>query len=110
MTDAEQLDAALDLLYQSIMVADFSKLSKILHETEHLSLHMMPVADSNFAKRLRSKAIRNGQCLLAAARGVRAAQRRLVDMASASSQLSTYTRGGQRVDVGSGSVELAKRL
>jgi hypothetical protein len=69
-----------------------------------------PVADRAFAERLRHKARRNASCLQAAARGLRAAQRRLGDMNTATSGLSTYTSRGQRADVGTQTGMMAKRL
>ena len=110
MTDAECLEAALDHLYHCILEADFSELPKILGETERLTGRLAPLADKSIAIRLRHKATRNGLCLQAAARGLRAAQRRLIEMSSTSTQLSTYTSRGQRSEVGIGLGTMAKRL
>ena len=110
MTDAEGLEAALDHLYHCILAADFRNLPKILGETERLTARLAPLADKSIAIRLRHKATRNGLCLQAAARGLRAAQRRLVEMSSAGTQLSTYTSRGQRAEVGIGPGTMAKRL
>ena len=110
MTDAEGLEAALDRLYQCVLTADFGDLPKILAETERISLRLLPLTDANFGQRLRGKAIRNGHCLRAAAKGVRAAQRRLADISAASGQLSTYTRDGHLTNVDTGTGVVAKRL
>ena len=110
MIDAAGLEAALDQLYRCILAADFSKLPKILVETERLTARLAPLADKALALRLRHKADRNGECLKAAARGLRAAQRRLDEMNTAGTQLSTYTSRGQRTEVGMGPGVMAKRL
>lgn len=110
MTDAKGLEAALDRLYQCILVADFGDLPKILSDTERLTNRLTPINDTAIALRLRHKAHRNGLCLQAAARGLRAAQRRLGEMDTVSTQLSTYTIGGVRADLGCATGSMAKRL
>lgn len=110
MTDAEGLEATLDHLYHCILVADFGELPKILGETERLTARMAPISDEALANRLRHKANRNGLCLQAAARGLRAAQRRMGEMTSTSTHLATYTSRGQRAEVGTGPGVMAKRL
>ena len=110
MTDAEDLEAALDHLYRSILIADFGELPNILAKTEHLTGRLAPISDKTLAQRLRAKAIRNGLCLQASARGIRAAQRRLGDVTNASTQLSTYTNLGRRSEIPTTPGEVAKRL
>lgn len=110
MTDAEGLEAALDDLYHCILDADFNKLPRILEETERFAGRMAPLQDKLLADRLRNKAHRNGVCLLASARGLRAAQRRLADMVSASTQLSTYTSHGRRAEIATNPGAVARRL
>jgi hypothetical protein len=110
MTDAENLCAALDQMHGLILAADFSDLAKILAETEALTARLLPIKDRQMAERLRSKAHRNGLCLQAAARGLRAAQRRLGEVGSPTDRLSTYTRSGHRANVAAGTGTLAQRL
>lgn len=111
MTDADRLEAALDTLHKSILAGEFGNLPNILEETERLAVRLPPIIDQSVAARLRSKANRNGLCLQAAAKGLRAAQRRLSEMNTAGgTQLATYTNRGQRAAVGSGQVTMAKRL
>lgn len=110
MTDAAGLEAALDALHRCILAADFGKLPKILDETERLTARLAPIANRAVAERLREKASRNGLCLQAAARGFRAAQRRMGEMTAASTQLSTYTSRGLRAEIGTGPGVMAKRL
>ena len=111
MTDADRLEAALDALHKSILAGEFGNLSKILEETERLAVRLPAITDQFVAARLRSKANRNGLCLQAAAKGLRAAQRRLSEMSTAGgTQLATYTNRGQRTAVGLGEGTMAKRL
>ena len=110
MTDAEQLEAALDQLYHAILAADFGELPKILAKTDRLTDQLAPLTDKAMAMRLRHKANRNSLCLQAAGRGLRAAQRRLLEMNSSGTQLSTYTSLGQRAEVATAPGTMAKRL
>ena len=110
MTDSEDLEAALDHLYRSILIADFGELPKILAKTEHLTARLAPITDKALMQRLRAKAIRNGLCLQASARGIRAAQRRLGDVTNANTQLSTYTSRGRRSEIPTTPGMIAKRL
>ncbi len=110
MTDAEDLEAALDHLYRCILIADFGELPKILAITERLTARLAPLSDRNLAERLRTKANRNGLCLQASARGLRAAQRRLGELATVNTQLSTYTKRGQRTEIVTAAGAIAKRL
>jgi hypothetical protein len=110
MTDATALEAALDQMYHCILAADFGDLTKIVLETEQLVGRLNALPDKSVAERLRRKAHRNGLCLQAAARGLRAAQRRLGEMTNASGRLSTYTSGGQRAEVATAPGTLAQRL
>jgi flagellar biosynthesis/type III secretory pathway chaperone len=110
MTDATTLEAALDQMYHCVLAADFGDLPKIVMETERLVGRLDAVREKAVATRLRQKAHRNGLCLQAAARGLRAAQRRLGEMSRASDRLSTYTSGGQRSEVATAPGTLAQRL
>jgi hypothetical protein len=110
MTDVPGLEAALDQLHRCILIADFELLPKILAETERQLEHLQPLTDRSVVERLKYKADRNGRCLQAAARGLRAAQRRLGEVSAADSQLSTYTNTGKRSDVPTMPGIMAKRL
>lgn len=110
MTDAEDLEAALDHLYRCILIADFEELPKILGKTERLTGQLAPLTDRNMAERLRAKATRNGLCLQASARGIRAAQRRLSELSTANNHLATYTNRGRRTEIATAASAIAKRL
>lgn len=110
MTDVMRLELALDRVYAALLVADFNELPKIVTETEGLLAGFEGLPDPAIAMRLRHKANRNSQCLQAAARGLRNAQRRMAEMSGSSTVLSTYTSRGQRSDVGVGPGSLTQRL
>lgn len=110
MTDFDRLEAVLDQLHKCILGADFSELPKILAETERLSATLGTLPNRSVAERIRYKANRNGQCLQASARGLRAAQRRLDEISTATTRLSTYTSRGQRAEVGTCPGTLAQRI
>ena len=110
MTDAMRLERALDGVHAALLAANFDELPKILAETDRLLANFQGLPDQATAARLRQKAGRNSQCLLAAARGLRSAQRRMVEMAETSASLSTYTSRGQRFEVGFGPGAMTRRL
>ena len=114
MTDVRRLEAALDRVHAALLAANFNELPKIVTETEGLleGLRGLPshLADTTTATRLRDKANRNSQCLQAAARGLRSAQRRIAEMAGSATALSTYTNRGQRAELGIGPTSLTQRL
>lgn len=110
MTDASQLEMALDAVHAALLAGNFDKLPKIVLETEGLLMRFQGLPDKTTAERLRLKANRNSQCLQAAARGLRAAKRRLAETAETARSLSTYTSLGQRSDLGFGPATLIQRL
>ena len=110
MAEFERLEAALDALHQSILAAQFGDLPKVLAEMERLAGEMPIMPSRAIAQNIRTKADRNCQCLQAAARGLRSAQRRLGDLTTAATKLSTYTVRGTRDEVGLQSGTLAQRL
>ncbi len=110
MTDAIALEAALDETYRCVLTADFSDLPKIVLKTEELMARIGALKDKAALDRLRHKANRNRLCLQAAARGLRAAQRRMGEISNAASGLSTYTSHGQRAAIETTPGTLAQRL
>ena len=110
MTDAVGLEAVLDQLHHCILTADFASLPKIIEETERQLERLASLSDRSVVQRLKHKADRNGRCLQAAARGLRAAQRRLGEVSAADTQLSTYTKSGKRNEVALMPGAMAKRL
>lgn len=110
MTDAIRLERALDRVHNAVLKADFTELPKFVTEMELLLGKLAGLPDQIAAARLRRKAVRNSHCLQAAARGLRAAQRRLIEMSASTSSLSTYTSQGKRSDLGIGPGSLAQRI
>lgn len=110
MTDLQHLEQALDRVHALLLAANFSELPKIVSETEGLLAGLAGLPDTAVAARLRAKATRNGQCLQAAARGLRSARRRLGEMAGNAASLSTYTSRGKRSEVGCAPGKMTQRL
>ena len=110
MVKFEELDAVLDEIYDCILNARFADLSQSVVQMDRLLLALPSTFDRVAAEKIRSKSDRNGRCLQAAARGMRAAQRRLGDLSTATTRLATYTVHGQRAEVDIKPVTLAQRL
>ena len=109
MTDILLLEGALDRMHAALLTADFNELPDIIAETEKLLAGMQGLPASA-AARLRDKAHRNGQCLEAAARGLRSSQRRLQEVTGAMTKLSVYSSHGRRSDLETGPSSLTQRL
>lgn len=90
----------LDDMHSAILAADFARLNALSPSLETALIHVQNMRDAARLKRLKSKAERNEACLLAAARGVRAAGRRFKELRDAASGLVTYDGKGQRADLG----------
>jgi hypothetical protein len=90
------LEARLDMAFQAIRTADFARLAALTAETEHTLAQIGTAGDEAVLQRIRQKAQRNATCLLAAGRGIKAARRRLEEVAGARAGLGTYDSAGQR--------------
>lgn len=110
MTDAERLEATLDSVSRSILRAEYGEIPKFLEEAERLILQLAPFLTAEAAQRIHIKAHHNGLCLKAAARGLRAAQRRFDEVTAAGNKLFTYTIRGQRSEIGTDPTAMARRL
>ena len=99
----------LDQVYQALLRSDYAALPAMTGLLEQeLRTPTVPLTESHLAT-IHRKAERNGACLLAAQRGVKAARRRLAEIRSTASGLVTYDRKGRRAEV-TGSRNLAQRL
>lgn len=98
----------LDDMHRAIMAADFGRLHALTPDLETALMTVQSLRDKARIQRLKSKAERNEACLLAAARGVRAAGRRFKELRDAASGLVTYDGNGQRADL-SGQTSLTRR-
>jgi hypothetical protein len=100
-----EMDRLLDQTHAALIAGDLAALGP-LAETMAQGLARL---DRASAERLRRKADRNAQMLQAAARGVRAAQRRLAEI-SAEPGLTTYDARGRRAEVGQVSGAAPRRI
>ena len=111
LTDATNPRAVqlLDQVYEALLRSDYAVLPGMtaLLEQELLSLGT-PVNEGHLML-IHRKAVRNGACLLAAQRGVKAARRRLAEIRTTANGLVTYDRKGRRAEVIE-SRNLAQRL
>ena len=99
----------LDQVYDALLHSDYGALPAL---SARLEAELQSPTDAMTQARLaliHRKADRNAACLLAAKRGIRAAQRRLSDIRTTASGLVTYDRSGHRAEV-SESRSLAQRL
>lgn len=96
---ASDLAQALDAMHRAILAFDLPELAVLSAQIEDLLADPAPVPDAAAKAALQKQASRNAACLLAAARGFRAARRRLVEVAAAGSGLATYDASGKRADV-----------
>ncbi len=86
----------LDQIHGAILTADFARLTELTPALETSLTEVSLVSNTQVLARIKAKADRNAACLLASGRGVRAAQRRLAEMRSASTGFSTYDGRGRR--------------
>lgn len=86
--------AILEAMNQAIRAAHFDDLAACLAELETIFADLHQV-DVGALKRLQHLARRNADCLEAAAQGLRAGRRRLVEIAAAE-RADTYDRTGAR--------------
>lgn len=90
----------LDQIHAAIMVADFQSLANLTPALEQSLSKITNLDDKHLLASIRSRSERNAACLLAAGRGVRAAQRRLHEVRQAKNGFSTYDDRGQRAQHG----------
>jgi hypothetical protein len=90
---AEQV---LDQMHRAILSADFAALAPLTPALETALAFAETSRDRALLQRLSMKASRNAACLLAAGRGVRAAQRRFSELRDASIGFATYDGRGKR--------------
>ena len=105
-----QACALLDRVHRALLQGDYAALPAL---TAALSAAMAALeGDALHREALEAvarRARRNELCLLAAQRGIRAAQRRLSDIRSLGSSLVTYDQKGRRAEVVAGR-DLARKL
>lgn len=102
--------ALLDGVHQALLRGDYAALAALTNAlTAEVAALQTALPGRAVLDAVAQRATRNEACLLAAQRGVRAAQRRLRDIRSAGSGLVTYDQKGRRAEVVAGR-DLAKKL
>lgn len=108
-TASDRLSAELDRVFQQLRSGKLDGLASAaqLLETE---LAQIDTADVQCLDMLRRKALRNAACLEAAARGIRAARRRLAEIRAIDTGIGTYDDKGKRDEPPGRSTRLAQRF
>ena len=108
-TTAPRAVQLLDMVYEALLRSDYAALPGMTDLlAQELLSPSLPLTAGHLAT-IHHKAERNGACLIAAQRGVKAARRRLAEIRSTASGLVTYDRKGRRAEVIE-SRNLAQRL
>lgn len=94
------LEETLELTLQHLRAGDLAALEWLASATDAAFSALDPLDDPQQAARLQALAERNLRCLAAAARGVRSARRRLVEVAAARSGLQSYDDAGRPRRIG----------
>jgi hypothetical protein len=104
------LEQALDRVQDCLQRGMLSQLTEPAAQIADLLPRIAGLDDLALAQRLKTKAARNEACLAASARGVRAARRRLTEVAAARTGLSTYDGQGRRAAIQPVMGQLTQRL
>jgi len=104
------LEQLLDRMHAAVLAGDIRDLATAAPELEAVLADFATLGDRGLGERLRRKAARNATCLQAAARGLRAARRRIAEIRSARDGLQTYDGHGKRTDMPQGTGRLAQRF
>ena len=109
MPDNAQAEQVLDQMHAAILAADFSALGLLAPQLEMALNGMGQTQNPAYLQAIQRKAERNAAGLMAAARGVRSALRRLAEVQGAGTGFVTYDGSGKRADHGI-TGQLARRL
>lgn len=108
------LESLLDAVHAALRAGDFAGLRALTQAVEALETGALETGalprDAAALRTLQRKLQRNEACLQASARGLRAARRRMTEIAAARAGLQTYTMGGQRQQIGPAQGTLAQRV
>lgn len=96
MKNSTDADLVLDAMHRALIAADFTALGQLTPALETALNLAQSSRDAALLHRLQQKAERNAACLLAAGRGVRAAQRRVAELRDANIGFATYDGRGKR--------------
>ena len=108
-TASDRLSTELDRVYHALRSGKLEGLAAATQMLESELARLDPT-DGTDLELLRHKALRNAACLEAAARGVRAARRRLTEIRMIESGSGTYDDKGRRDELPGLSIRLAQRL
>jgi hypothetical protein len=108
-TASDRLSAELDRVYHLLRSGRLEGLAAATQALEAELARLDPM-DAAGLDLLRDKAQRNAACLDAAARGVRAARRRLTEIRTMESGLGTYDDKGRRDELPGLAIRLTQRL
>ena len=86
----------LDQIHSAILVANFDLLEQLTPALETSMMAIPSMTQTSLLAAIKAKAERNAACLMAAGRGVRAAQRRVAEIRDAAAGFSTYDTRGKR--------------
>ncbi|MES2435843.1 MAG: hypothetical protein V4586_18685 [Pseudomonadota bacterium] len=104
-----QIEGLMDAMHAAILVADYAALGQLSPQLDTALVNLPQHLEETTLLRLQGKAERNAASAGAAAKGVRAAIRRLKDVRQIASGLVTYDENGQR-PAPSGQRALSRRL
>jgi hypothetical protein len=108
-TDDPALALILDAVHGALRRGDYAALPSLTAAMEAAVEDLDPMRPDE-VRALRTKLERNAACLLAAARGLRAAKRRLAEIAQARAGLSTYGASGTLTRIGGPDGRIAQRF
>ncbi|WP_371170471.1 hypothetical protein [Aliiroseovarius sp. 2305UL8-7] len=116
MKHAETNSASVDLLdlldreRSLILSGDVEKITRLLPEKERLMADLnASVASAEMLEELQTRADHNQTLLSAVAQGIRAVQKRLEALQSARSELRTYTKAGQAMNLSAQQTSIEKK-
>lgn len=110
MSGAEALLSTLDRVQTALRGGDLAALSALAEEMERACDAGIAPANAEEARLLRARADRVAAGLMAAARGLRAARRRMAEIREAKRGVTTYDGRGARVTVGTEATRLRSRV
>ncbi len=103
------LETLLDAVHRALRAGDFAALPALTAVAEAWDTDSLP-RDPAALRAMQRKLQRNDACLQASARGLRAARRRMTEIAAARAGLQTYTQSGLRLQVGLSQGTLTQRV
>jgi orotidine-5'-phosphate decarboxylase len=104
------LDRVLEILRRGDLAALPEEVAAIEAELASLASRVAPMPSAAELDALRRKLARNALCLEGAARGIRAARRRIAEVRGAASGHAAYDASGRRVQVAARPASLARRF